>query len=197
MGIAAEGRFAMRQIHRLKLAVPTALVGVLVAGVALATLVPGGGQAGSECYVEFDVLGATSPKNRLTCEDGDPACDVDGQCGNGCTFSISLCVNQTNVPGCTPKPLHQPVFVSQHLLPLPSAQGTEAACGAPGMVRVPLLRRHGGKRPGRRKILILARATSSSPRQDKNLLFLICTPRTGACPTTTTTTSTTTTTTRP
>src|SRR5262249_23523882 len=65
-----------------------------------AGLIPGGGPARSDCYVELNVVGIESPGpdvrggRVVSCTDGDP-CDTDGECGNGsCTFSVAVCINQ-------------------------------------------------------------------------------------------------------
>ena len=69
---------------------------------AHATRVLGGGPPKSDCYAAFDVLGATvQGKRTAQCTDGDAACDSDGQVNRTCQFSVSLCVFQTDVPGCT------------------------------------------------------------------------------------------------
>jgi len=184
----------MRLVHRFKLAGAAACVGMLVGGVALATLIPGGGDKRSDCYVELDVLGA-SGSNHFTCTDGDPACDTDGQCQGTCTFSIAVCVNQTNVAGCTPTNLRRPPIVGRRELraQLPAIHGTDSACGAFVSIPVKLVSRHGGRKlPGHAKI------GTRAGGKDKDHLFLTCMPRTDACPAqTTTTTSSTTTTTRP
>src|SRR5205814_5056018 len=126
-----EGGF-MRQFSRSKLAGAAGFAGVLVAGVALATLVPGGGAKSSDCYIELDVFGVTDPtKNHITCTDGDPTCDTDGKCDGTCTFSMAVCVNETNVSGCTPTTLRRTPVVSQKLRAnLPTIHGTDSACGA-------------------------------------------------------------------
>src|SRR5262249_21682524 len=73
-------------------------------------LIPGGGPASSDCYVELNVVGIESPGpdvsggRVVSCTDGDP-CDTDGECGNGsCTFSVAVCINQTdpNLSACHP-----------------------------------------------------------------------------------------------
>jgi len=176
----------MRRFHRSKQAGTAALGGVLVAGDALAALVPGRGSNRFDCYVELDVHGA-SGSNHITCTDGDPTCDVDGKCDGTCTFSIAVCVNQTNIPECTPTALRRPPVVSKSLRSnLPIIQGAAPACGLPSNVTVKV---------GRRATKLFSRA-----KKDKDHLFLKCQPRTDACPlqtTTTPTSSTTTTTTRP
>src|SRR5258706_3446039 len=69
---------------------------------SFADLVPGGGPARSDCYIELDVTGATkvTKKRKMTivaCPDGDPTCDTDGVANNTCVFTVALCPNQTNV----------------------------------------------------------------------------------------------------
>jgi len=185
----------MRHTHRFALCLGLGCLGMLVTGVSHAGLIPGPKKTG--CYAEFDVAGATDTKNHQTCTDGDPTCDMDGQCQGTCTFFIQLCVNQTNVTGCMPSALNtkakRPLRVKGNLLPLPVTTGTEAACGDGMPITVPLK----GK-TGRRKLEVTANTTGRPPRE-KAFLFLICKKRTDACPapgtTTTTTISTTTTTT--
>lgn len=186
----------MRQTHRFALCLGFGGLGMLVAGVSHAGLIPGPGKTG--CYAEFDVAGATDTKNHQMCTDGDPTCDTDGQCQGTCTFFIQLCVNQTNVTGCTPSAFKKPVRVKGHLLPVPVTTGTEAACGDAMPITVPLKTRGKKKIAGTRKLEVRAN-TSGSPPREKAFLFLKCLPRTDACPapgsTTTTTTAVSTTTT--
>jgi hypothetical protein len=182
----------MRYVHRFALCAAFGSLGVFVGGVSVAELIPGPGKTG--CYAEFDVAGATTTDKHQTCTDGDPTCDTDGQCQGTCTFFIQLCVNQTNVTGCTPSAFKKRgVHVKGHLLPVPVTTGTEAACGDGMPITVPV---HG--KTGRRKLEVRANTTGSPPRE-KFFLFLTCKRRTDACPapgsTTTTTVSTTTTTT--
>src|SRR5262249_48657273 len=83
-------------------------------------LIPGGGPARSDCYVELQVVGIDNPGPDLrsgrvvSCPDGDP-CDTDGECGNGsCTFGVAVCINQTdpNLPACHPPTGLQNLFVN-------------------------------------------------------------------------------------
>src|SRR5689334_158836 len=137
------GGYAMRQIFPLKLAIGFGCLGVFVAGVGSAGLIPGPGRSG--CYAEFDVAGATDTNtknhNHVTCMDGDPTCDTDGQCQGSCKFFIQLCVNQTNVTGCTPSAFKRPANVKGKLLPVPVTTGVEAACGDAMPIEVPLKNR--------------------------------------------------------
>ncbi len=186
----------MRHAHRFALCLGLGCLGMLVAGVSRAGLIPGPGKTG--CYAEWDVAGATTMSAHQTCTDGDPTCDTDGQCQGTCTFFIQLCVNQTNVTGCTPSAFKKPVRVKGHLLPVPVTTGAEAACGDAMPITVATKPRGKKHIPGLRKLEVRANTTGSPPRE-KAFLFLKCMPRTDACPapgsTTTTTVSTTTTTT--
>ena len=186
----------MRYVHRFALCLGVGCLGMLVAGVGHAGLIPGPGRAG--CYAEWDVAGATTTSAHQSCVDGDPTCDTDGQCQGSCTFFIQLCVNQTNVASCKPSAFNtkarRPLRVKGNLLPLPALTGTEAACGDAMPIEVPI--NHG--RSGKRKLEVRANTTGSPPRE-KSFLFLTCNKRTDACPapgsTTTTTTAVSTTTT--
>ncbi|HEV7731856.1 MAG TPA: DUF4394 domain-containing protein [Candidatus Binatia bacterium] len=168
-------------------------VAVLALGaVARGDLVPGGGKAASDCYLEFDVFGASgSPK--VTCIDGDPACDTDGQCQGVCTFAVGICVNQTNVAGCTPAVPKKALKVKGATLVTVTTTDAAPLCGALRDVPVAL---GGKKRTKRGKKRITATAVvDGKPARETDRLVLLCTPREGACPTTTTTVPTTTTTT--
>jgi hypothetical protein len=71
--------------------------------------VPGAGSATRACLVEWlpavtPPLGAgLVPRNRLSCGDGDPACDAD-QIAGQCTFRVALCINNEDprLPRCAP-----------------------------------------------------------------------------------------------
>src|SRR3989442_2193239 len=87
------------------------LIGIVVVGVTLGVVartlarIAGGHGTKTDCYSEFEGITATNSSGmpRVDCMDGDPACDTDGDCHNGsCTFKIHLCINQTDVTGCTP-----------------------------------------------------------------------------------------------
>ena len=179
----------MRQTHRFALCFGLGCLGMLAAGVSTAGLIPGPGKTG--CYAEFDVAGATTTDPHQNCTDGDPTCDTDGQCQGACTFFIQLCVNQTNVAGCTPSAFRKSPKVKGHLLPVPVTTGTEAACGDGMPITVPLKKRGHTMLTGRKKLEIHAN-TSGSPPRERAFLFLICKPRKDACPAPGTTTTTTT-----
>src|SRR5215469_2955423 len=77
---------------------------VALATDAVATILPGSGRAIGNCYAVLDVEGtsAITTSRLLTCEDGDPSCDLDGQCNDQCLFGLSICINQPGLAGCTP-----------------------------------------------------------------------------------------------
>src|SRR5262249_57362921 len=51
-------------------------------------VIPGGEKKKSDCYVVEDLEGRHSLKNpkTLECADGDPSCDLQGNCNNGCAL---------------------------------------------------------------------------------------------------------------
>ncbi len=163
------------------------VAGVLaIASTGGAVLVPGGGSATSDCYVEFDVRGALGT-NKVTCTDGDPACDADGQCQGTCTFEVGVCLNQTNVAGCTPTPLKKALAVKGAPLSVVVAADASPVCGPSSSVPVALKGKKRNKR-GRKKIKATAIVTGK-PARDADRLVLLCVPRAGDCPTTTSTVS--------
>src|SRR5215475_15857895 len=162
-----EGTSMLRRQRRRRMRM--GLVGVVVVGTVVgvgsmvsAGLIPGSGPGPvrSDCYVELNVVGIDNPGpdvrdgRVVSCTDGDP-CDTDGECGNGsCTFSVAVCINQTdpNLPACHPPTGLQKLFVNPANLagavpgsldgpacgsfvpiPLPLKGGTQ-----PAMVRVRL-----------------------------------------------------------
>jgi hypothetical protein len=154
-----------------------------------AVIILGGGNPTTDCLSVFDVNANVLPTKptRIDCIDGDPACDTDGACGNGCNFSVRLCVNVTT-PSCSPSALKKKPTVKKGAgLTAPDSTGTASSCGDYENVTVPLQR--SGKKYGQKRIEVLA--VGSDNRKDRDELILRCVPRVGTCPTTTTTVSTT------
>ncbi len=92
--------------HRPMTAVTVLLLAM--AAPAAAVVVGGGGPKARDCVSVFDATGVNSPApprtpRNIDCVDGDPACDMDGTRNASCTFSLRLCVNSSNVAGCTPE----------------------------------------------------------------------------------------------
>jgi hypothetical protein len=158
-----------------------------------AALIPGGGPPRSDCYLEFDVQGRALTSRTVECTDGDPSCDLDGECDEGCRFGVAVCLNQHDpaLPNCTP-PFPPTGLLrvfergrDQVGLNIPAFDSS--ACGAFVSVDTPVTRR---KAVGRR-IRTLA-ISAGRPRRDRDLLKLVCRPRSGGCPPSTTTSTTTT-----
>ena len=107
-------------------------------------LVAGGGPAKTDCYAEWQVTSAGVQANHgkvgVDCQDGDPACDVDATPNGVCTFGVSICVFQSDVPGCTPQPLTEVRLSAKAkrlgLQPPPSA--TASTCGPATLVTLGL-----------------------------------------------------------
>lgn len=174
-----------------------AAMGVVPA--AYAFLVPGGGSATSDCFVELDLTGVTAAQitkgKKVTCIDGDP-CDSDALCDGTCTFDAAICVNQTDpaLASCTPPAALTSFKVNAMGVVLPSPGNSGPNCSARVQLPVPL---KGSKmKPGKRTIKATAKQ-QSAPKKDSDKYQLVCTKREGACPTTTSTTSSTTSTTLP
>ncbi len=65
--------------------------------------VPGGPASATGCYLEWALTpvptraGNSIPKNKLSCAEGDPACDFDPDTSNhSCTFHVRLCLNNAD-----------------------------------------------------------------------------------------------------
>jgi hypothetical protein len=79
-----------------------AVVALLVATTAGATVVPGGGPRSQDCLAVFDTPVALAPNVRtIRCTDGDPACDADGLVNGECKFPIAVCANVTSIAQCS------------------------------------------------------------------------------------------------
>jgi len=144
--------------------------------------IPGGGSAKADCYAEFDIEGVPGPSNTVVCTDGE-VCDSDGAVNNTCTFKIAICGNQTDasLASCTPKPpLTKLTVKPAGSVPVPSDLSS-ATCGDHGSVQVPVKVRGTKKKPGKKKIRVIALA-SGKPKKDADTLKLICNPcLTGTC----------------
>src|SRR5262245_37149992 len=77
---------------------------------AQATSVPA--QKGNACSAIWDTgtaeaVAGTNPKKpwTLTCTDGDPTCDRDGQENGACQLEINGCAVTDDIGGCTAEPL--------------------------------------------------------------------------------------------
>ena len=143
---------------------------LLTAGHAGARVIGGSPTAG--CYATFEGVtpSATSP-NRVECMDGD-VCDADGQVNGSCTFTLSVCAFQTDVPGCTPHPVVKFIGPAKKILKLPDTSSpiSSPTCAAASSVTV----RIRGKRPAGRKKIMLKAVSSGSPKADKNKISLVC-----------------------
>jgi len=146
-----------------------------------AGFVPGGGNATADCYAGLDVTGVDGATKRIECTEGDP-CDV-GKCGDGkCTFSVSVCVNQPGVPGCTPPA--GGLDSVKPAAPFKSAAPkslTGASCGTATTFDLKLKAK--GKKSNKRAVRMQATAAAgTSPKKDQDQFLFVCLPRTTPCP---------------
>ena len=92
----------------------TLWAGAAAADCTTGSCIPGGGNPDTDCAVEFFGSGlllnypfSTPAKQKvqreLRCFDGDAGCDADGAVDGTCTFSVNLCLLNTdpNLPTCT------------------------------------------------------------------------------------------------
>ena len=178
------------------------LLALIAATSANAGLIPGGGPAKSDCYLELDVAGIQNgtpqvQKNKIVlCTDGE-ACDT-GACGDSsCTVSIAACINQSDPSlACTPPTGLQKVSIKKKL-DVQTPQALEGAkCLSPLSVTIPVTLKKGNFKPKKSQVTLKGVGKGlkgTKPRTDKDTWIIRCLPRTVECPPPTTTTTTTTT----
>jgi len=176
--------------------------GAVMARPAVALLIPGGPtkSAAADCYGELDVDPlaesdiTTNSKGKPTvvCSDGDESCDSDGQVDGKCLFSIRACINQTNVPECTP-PASLDKFTAKGKakkvkgkIVVDVGQLLEGSvCGSFLDFTVPV---KSSTKAGSGTITMNAKAPKGTkPRKDKDKVKFTCNPSSSGSTTTTTT----------
>lgn len=153
------------------------------------TRVAGGGKAKTDCYVELAVVGepAVLKDRKVECQDGDPACDLDGDpCNASCRFGVALCLNDArDVATCQP-PYPPDALVNvitrkaATVLDVPPLDSV--GCGVVSELDVPLRVRRGGRvvKPGRAKLKVVA-VSPTRPKRDKDKVTLTCLPPPPGC----------------
>jgi len=186
----------MRTTHVVAAAL-AAMVG-LGGALQVSARISGGKPAKSDCYVELDGVTQTKvhPNPIAECTDGDPTCDTDGACNQSCRFDVRVCIDQTDVPGCTPPTggLRRLDIKSKGTKPEAPADLTGSACGAFVAIDVPLKTKNGGRKlvKNRQIITMIAKPQKGvKPPTDVDKITLTCLPKPGGCAATTTTTPTT------
>ncbi|HXJ36504.1 MAG TPA: hypothetical protein VMS22_20910 [Candidatus Eisenbacteria bacterium] len=148
--------------------------------------VAGGGPSKSDCYAVFNGVDANVGTNQLQCKDGDP-CDADGTTDGTCTFNISVCAYEQGDAGCTPQPIasYKGNWVTKGF-PVPPVAGdsTVETCGTTQQVQLPLkVTKKGTQKPSKPLTLTLvAKASTGSPKTDKDKLKLKCLVGDAKCP---------------
>ena len=171
------------------------VLGVLGTGLAIAGLIPGGGPSKSDCYAELSVEGIDNPSDRVQ---GKKVLVTDGEAGdNGpcgdfkCNVSVGVCINQDdpNLPDCTaPASLDKLKVNKAYNISVPQLR-SGSVCGAfvDGEVSAKVKRDKNGDvksaKAGKKKIIINAKAVAGTkPRVDKDMVIIMCLPRTVECP---------------
>jgi len=149
----------------------------------------GGGSKRSDCLVEWIVLPGPerdrrgNPDRKLTCRDGDAACDQDGAVNGACVFKVGICLlNADPRLRCALDAVatfasnHAP-FETQVLGDLPL---TGERCYRPTEIRVPMGRHESGHYAAAAKGVKIKAMTPPTALGrgliDKDRLTLICLP---------------------
>jgi len=166
-------------------------IGLTTTGTPAAALVASGHPAKAACYAEWQVttpgLTANRGKAGVDCQDGDPACDIDGKADGVCTIGVSVCVFQSDLAGCTPQPIKD-VKLSRKAQKLsiarPPLPASAAICGQADLVSLPLRAGKKGPKPSKTVNLQMTAVSSGRPRRATAALALRCVPNSGAgqCP---------------
>jgi hypothetical protein len=146
-------------------------------------LIPGGGNAKSDCYVVAAVEGTHALKNAKTleCADGDPTCDMDGLCNNVCALTMSLCINSPRISGCTPPSQLQSLQFKSHPVTFTlntPGQLAGPTCGSPREINLPVkVNKKGKKSTGVFMVTATAKAAKGTkPPKDTDTYVLKCVP---------------------
>lgn len=133
-----------------------------------APIFPGTGNPSSECFVTTSGLAATSD-GRVTCVDGDPACDADGTANRACVFRFAVCVAET-LPGCQVSSITSVSAKPASLhVAVPAVPVSEPTCGPETQVVVPLTRH--GRASGRRMLTLTAENAGKVKRERDHVRF--------------------------
>jgi len=178
-------------------------LGLVALGLAIAVATPGSvrafiagdgkGNAALDCLIGLDG-GDLTPFKRtraVQCTDCDPTCDRDGVAAPNqeCTFEVAVCLNAPDLPECQPRELKKVKVGPKKLgLPTPVPAGIDPVCSVLGQVVVGTKRK--GRKPGKRKVKLLAKPVGRG--KDKDAILFVCNPRPAgsAClPASTTTTT--------
>src|SRR5262245_19135168 len=153
-------------------------IGLLVLGGAglVSARMLGGGSSRTDCNVTFE--GVDSANDRVVeCVDGSD-CDADHTVDKHCTFGISVCLCQSDVPGCTPGTVRRlsNVAGARSLVAAarPMLPASIPACSAAANVVVKL--RKNGTRPGAKNIRTVAYLSPAG--RDSDHIRLVCKPAT-------------------
>jgi hypothetical protein len=147
------------------------------------TVIPGGQNKKSDCYVFADLKGMHPIENQktLVCSDGDPTCDMDGKCNNVCVLQARLCINSATLPPCTPPSQLTTLKFKSHpksfALNTP-AQLTGPQCSAFNTINLPVkVSKKGKKSTGVLKVTATAKAPKpTKPKSDSDTYIMKCVP---------------------
>jgi hypothetical protein len=135
----------------------------------------GGGPSSTDCFLAF----GAAPGKVITCTDGDPTCDVDGQIDGTCTFGLTACTN-VSVGACSATPLDAaPVAIAtgtgaEAFVAAVAGLSTSAqSCTDPGLVKLTIANSATKLKPVKVTLRLTAVAAG---KKDKDTLKLVCNP---------------------
>jgi hypothetical protein len=135
----------------------------------------GGGPAATDCFLAY----GSAPAKVITCTDGDPSCDTDGQIDGTCTFGLTACTNVA-VGACAATPLDgAPTVVAKgtgaeaFVTALAGLSTSTPACTEPGLVKLTIAPSEKKLKPAKVTLRITAVAGG---KKDKDTLKLVCNP---------------------
>jgi len=159
----------MSNVHRL-----LAVAALLCAAPAVADIA-GGGDPATDCLVVLRGLtptGAVGKKKHripvVECQDGDAACDADGESQGSCTFAFRVCADEPGMASCTPGEIRTFRSRKGGLL-LPPGGTAEATCAEPSTVVVPVRRKR--RKPS---VIDVAAIGAERGRRDVDRVRLAC-----------------------
>ena len=162
------------------------LAGVFAIAATGHAYVQGGGPAKTDCFTAWQVtspdVAANRGKTGVDCQDGDPACDVDGQTNGVCNVGVSLCAGVETTPQCTPSEVSSVKLSKRAVSSGVQAPTTVGSCGPATIVSLPLKQNKRGSHPSPTVVLSATAITANG--RDRDVVRLRCVPNRGAgqCP---------------
>lgn len=135
----------------------------------------GGGRAATDCFLLY----GNAPAKVVTCTDGDPACDTDGQIDGTCTFGLTACTNAA-LGACpatsldaAPSAVATGAGAETFVAAVGQLSPSTPACTDPGLVRLVIVPSSVKLKPAKVTLRLTAVAGG---KKDKDTIKLACNP---------------------